>query len=106
VVAIAVAELKELCLHVPPPSTGPAITSLSSTFKAAEDAKAVQINAEGPAKTFQIGAGLNPKYGGELIDFERCNKDNFAWSPTEMLGVPQEVIEHTLNIKPDSKTVK
>jgi hypothetical protein len=61
VVAIAAAELKELCLQVPPPSTGPAITSLSSAFKAAEDAKAVQIDAEGPAKTFQIGAGLNPK---------------------------------------------
>jgi hypothetical protein len=35
--------------------------SSSSTFKAAEDPKAVQINIEDPAKIIQIGAGLNPK---------------------------------------------
>jgi hypothetical protein len=33
----------------------------SGTFKAAKDAKAVQIDADDPAKTVQIGAGLNPK---------------------------------------------
>jgi hypothetical protein len=33
----------------------------SDTFKAAEDAKAVEIDAEDPAKTIQIRASLNPK---------------------------------------------
>jgi hypothetical protein len=30
----------------------------------------------------------------------------FAWSPIKMPGVSQEVIEHTLNIKPGSKSIK
>jgi hypothetical protein len=33
----------------------------SSAFKAIKDAKAVQIDAEDPAKTVQIRSGLNPK---------------------------------------------
>jgi hypothetical protein len=32
-----------------------------SNFKAAKDAKAVQIDAEDPAKTILIRVGLNPK---------------------------------------------
>jgi hypothetical protein len=35
--------------------------SPAGTFKAAEDAKAKQIDTEDPAKTVQIGACLNPK---------------------------------------------
>jgi hypothetical protein len=35
--------------------------SSSDAFKAAEDAKAVQIDTEDPSKTVQIGVGLNPK---------------------------------------------
>jgi hypothetical protein len=30
----------------------------------------------------------------------------FAWIPTEMPDVSQEVAEHTLNIKPGSKPIK
>jgi hypothetical protein len=33
----------------------------SKTFNVAKDAKALQIDAEDPAKTVQIGAGLKPK---------------------------------------------
>jgi hypothetical protein len=40
------------------------------------------------------------------VDFLQWNKDMFAWSTIEMLGVSQEVTEHTLNIKPGSKLVK
>jgi hypothetical protein len=58
---VVVAKLWESCLCVPPPSADPAMPALSSTFKAAEDAKVVQIDAEDPTKTFQIGASLNPK---------------------------------------------
>jgi hypothetical protein len=44
-----------------PPSSG--------TFKAAEDAKVVQIDANDLAKTIQIGTGVNPKKESELVDF-------------------------------------
>jgi hypothetical protein len=60
-VAIIAADLKEFCLSAPPSSTNPAMPSMSSSFKAIEDAKAVQINVEDPAKTIQIRAGLSPK---------------------------------------------
>jgi hypothetical protein len=33
----------------------------SSVFKAVEDVKAMQIDAEHPTMTVQIGASLNPK---------------------------------------------
>jgi hypothetical protein len=78
----------------------------SNAFKAAEDAKAMQIDTEDTAKTIQIRAGLNPKYESELVDFLRRNKDIFVWSLVEMSVISREVSEHTLNIKPGSRPVK
>jgi hypothetical protein len=66
----------------------------------------VPIDAKNPTKIVQIGASLYPKLESELTDFLQCNNDLFAWSPVEMLGVSQEVGEHTLNIKPRSKPIK
>ena len=36
----------------------------------------------------------------------RDNKDIFAWKPSDMLGIPREVVEHTLKIHPGSKPIK
>ena len=41
-----------------------------------------------------------------LIDFLRANDDIFAWSPSDMPGIPREVAEHSLDILPNSKPVK
>ena len=41
-----------------------------------------------------------------LIDFIRANADIFAWSPSDMPGIPREVAEHSLDIQPSSKPVK
>jgi hypothetical protein len=41
-----------------------------------------------------------------LIDFLCRNKDIFAWKPLDMSGIPREVAEHALWIKPGSKPVK
>jgi hypothetical protein len=41
-----------------------------------------------------------------LVDFLRTNKDIFAWKPSDMPSILREVTEHTLWIKPGSKTVK
>jgi hypothetical protein len=46
----SIAELKEWCL-----------SAASDFFKGAEDAKAIQIDAEDLTKTIQIGASKNPK---------------------------------------------
>jgi hypothetical protein len=41
-----------------------------------------------------------------LIDFLRVNADIFAWSPSDMSGIPKEVAEHALEIQAGSKPVK
>jgi len=41
-----------------------------------------------------------------LVDFLRANADVFAWSPSDMPGIPREVAEHSLEIRAGSKPVK
>ena len=41
-----------------------------------------------------------------LVDFLRANADIFAWSPSDMPGIPREVAEHSLDIRAGSKPVK
>jgi len=41
-----------------------------------------------------------------LVDFLRANADIFAWSPSDMPGIPREVAEHSLEIRASSKPVK
>ena len=40
-----------------------------------------------------------------LIDFLRANADVFAWSPSDMPGIPREVTENSLDIQAGSKPV-
>jgi len=40
------------------------------------------------------------------MSFLYRNIDVFAWKPADMPGVPQELIEHSLNISPTAKLVK
>jgi hypothetical protein len=80
--------------------------SMPGTFKAAEDAKTMQIDAMDPAKTIQFGANLSPKKESELVDFLWCHKDIVAWRPIEMPSISWEDTEHTLSIKPGSKPAR
>ena len=41
-----------------------------------------------------------------LVDFLHANADIFAWSPSDMPGIPRAVVEHSLDILPNSKPVK
>jgi len=41
-----------------------------------------------------------------LVDFLRANADMFAWSPSDMPGIPREVAKHSLEIRAGSKPVK
>jgi hypothetical protein len=41
-----------------------------------------------------------------LVDFLRTNADIFAWSPSDMPGIPREVAEHSLDIQPHSRAVQ
>jgi hypothetical protein len=35
-----------------------------------------------------------------LVSFLRANREIFAWKPADMLGVPRQLIEHSLNVDP------
>jgi hypothetical protein len=41
-----------------------------------------------------------------LVDFLRSNADIFAWSPSNMPGIPREIAEHSLDILHHSRTVQ
>jgi hypothetical protein len=41
-----------------------------------------------------------------LVTFLRANVDVFAWQPSQMPGIPREVIEHHLKIYPDARPVQ
>jgi len=41
-----------------------------------------------------------------LVDFLRANANIFAWSPSDMPGIPREVAEHSLDVRLNSKPVK
>jgi hypothetical protein len=40
-----------------------------------------------------------------LVDFLCTNVNIFAWSPSDMPGIPREVAEHALEIQAGSKPV-
>jgi hypothetical protein len=41
-----------------------------------------------------------------LVDFLRANADIFAWSPSDMPGIPREVAELSLDILPHARAVQ
>ena len=41
-----------------------------------------------------------------LADFLHANRDIFVWKPLDMPGIPREVTEDALKIRPGSKLVK
>nr|CAD41616.1 OSJNBa0091D06.19 [Oryza sativa Japonica Group] len=41
-----------------------------------------------------------------LVSFLRANADVFAWRPADMTGVPREVIEHRLAVRPGARPVR
>nr|AAP53804.1 retrotransposon protein, putative, unclassified [Oryza sativa Japonica Group] len=43
---------------------------------------------------------------GALVSFLRANADVFAWRPADMPGVPREVIEHRLAVRPGARPVR
>jgi hypothetical protein len=41
-----------------------------------------------------------------VVDFLRANTDVFAWSPSDMPGIPRDVAEHSLDIRAGARPVK
>ena len=41
-----------------------------------------------------------------LVDFLRASVDVFAWSPSDMPGIPRDVAEHSLDIRAGARPIK
>ncbi|GJX63516.1 hypothetical protein Tco_0296416 [Tanacetum coccineum] len=59
----------------------------------------VAINPEHPEQTVMIGSDLTEKTRSKLCNLLQRSLDIFAWTPTDMTGVPRQIAEHKLNVR-------
>jgi hypothetical protein len=74
-----------------------------STIELADEIEQVEID-EG--KTVNIGRAVQGAAHERLVNFLRLHKEVFAWSPSNMSGIPREISEHKLYIIPIAKLVR
>ncbi|GKU89192.1 hypothetical protein SLEP1_g3360 [Rubroshorea leprosula] len=86
----------------------PTLTEIRTVVSQAapvEDVEEVPINDRDLSRKTQIGTRLNPEERAELIAFLRANNDVFAWTSTDMPGIPNSVSQHKLSTNPLKKPV-
>jgi hypothetical protein len=62
--------------------------------------KIVPLDLATPKQTVMISEDLTPHDEGRLLSCLSCNKDVFAWSALDLVGVSRAIIEHSLGIDP------
>ncbi|GJX97806.1 reverse transcriptase domain-containing protein [Tanacetum coccineum] len=67
--------------------------------KVKEERVKVAINPEHPEQTVMIGSDLTEKTRSKLCNLLQRSLDIFAWTPTDMTGVPRQIAEHRLNVR-------
>jgi hypothetical protein len=86
------------------PREAPDAKRHAGNFEPAEAVKSVPLDPSNDAsKQIQIGSELEPAV---LVDFLRANAEVFAWSPSDMPGIPRDVVEHSLDIRAGARPVK
>ena len=63
-----------------------------------EELEEILLDSSDPDRTTKIGTLTNFAIGQELITFLRGNRDIFAWSYEDMLGIDPSVMVHRLNV--------
>jgi hypothetical protein len=71
-----------------------------------EELNKVILEEECPEKTTRIGANLSPSMKGSIVRFLKDNKDVFAWSHEDILGIDPSIISHKLNVDPSLRPIK
>ena len=71
-----------------------------------EELREVILDEAEPDKKILVGTLLSPGERKELISVLRRNKDVFAWTHQDMMGVDPEEASHHLNIDPKFPAVK
>ncbi|GKV35996.1 hypothetical protein SLEP1_g44183 [Rubroshorea leprosula] len=83
------------------PKDDPRATPVEEVEKVEE----VQLDDNDPSKKTQIGTKLTPIEKEALVGFLKVNKDVFAWTSADMLGIPTSVAVHKLSTNPLRKPV-
>jgi hypothetical protein len=78
----------------------------STTLDPSPAVKKVCLGLPDASKEVVIGADLDPKQELALTSFLRDNADIFAWSPSDMPGVPRELAEHRLEVSNTARPIK
>jgi hypothetical protein len=79
----------------------------AGNFEPAEAVKTVALDPSNDAcKHVRVGSELDPKQEAVLVDFLCANAEIFAWSPSDMPGIPRDVAEHSLDIRAGARPVK
>ena len=75
-------------------------------FSIDSDTVTHQVHPTDPEKMVRVYAHLSEEKATALMTFLREEWKIFAWCPADMLGIPQEFVEHALCVKPNTKPVK
>ena len=70
------------------------------------ETKHIPVDVGSLAPTFTVGANLPQGQEKALVGFLKANKDMFAWSTSNLLGLPRDVIENHLMVWPNARPVK
>jgi hypothetical protein len=81
-------------------------TSTSTVLDPSPAIKKVCLGLPDASMEVITGADLDPKQELVLTSFLRDNTDIFAWSPSDMPGVPRELAEHTLEVNKTTRPIK
>ena len=68
--------------------------------------KVIPLDESKPSNVDYIGIRLESELEDALTWFLQTNKNIFAWKPSNMPGIPRDLIEHTLHINKSVKPVR
>ncbi|GKE67133.1 hypothetical protein Tco_1521294, partial [Tanacetum coccineum] len=74
--------------------------------KVKEERIKVAINPEHSEQTVMIGSDLTEKTRSKLCNLLQHSLDIFAWTPTDMKGVPRQIAKHKLNVRKGCQSVR
>ncbi|GKF46411.1 hypothetical protein Tco_0136213 [Tanacetum coccineum] len=77
-----------------------------SVNKVREERVKVAINPEHPEQAVMIGSDLTKKTKSKLYNLLQRSLDIFAWTPTDMMGVPRHIAKHRLNVRKGCQPVR
>ena len=74
--------------------------------KPSEELDTIGLEDGHPEKTTRVKARLSSQIKESLIQFLQNNKDVFAWSHEDMLGINPSIISNKLNVDPSLRPIK